>query len=186
MADLKNGKYGVLEVNQLAARYTAQIEATCKLNATDFATTPAENGMLLVVDKAAGEIKKATNPQTQRVLLHYSAEKIYDAYTPGLNNFAVQADAFGVFPRLFELNLGDVFTTNTVEDGVGANGVLVANLVGRNLATDKVFAIASITGNIQLVKEAGIGTAPIVLQAIKYTTVPDGVTPGVKFTVIRA
>ena len=43
--------YGQLEMNQVAYRRDGRIEAQCALDATDFKDVPAENGMLLAVDK---------------------------------------------------------------------------------------------------------------------------------------
>jgi hypothetical protein len=51
--------YGQLELNQVAFRRDGRVEAQCALDDTDFASVPAENGMLLVVDRAAGVIRRA-------------------------------------------------------------------------------------------------------------------------------
>ena len=45
------GKYAVCETPRLNARRTAKIKNQYALNATDFATIPAQNGMMLVVDE---------------------------------------------------------------------------------------------------------------------------------------
>ena len=42
--------YGQIELNNCAFRRDGRIEAQCALDATDFATLPAENGMLLAVE----------------------------------------------------------------------------------------------------------------------------------------
>ena len=53
--------FGQLELNQVAFRRDGRIEAQCALDATDFADVPAENGMLLAVDKVNEVIKFATD-----------------------------------------------------------------------------------------------------------------------------
>ena len=45
--------YGQVELNQVAFRRDGRIEAQCKLDATDFDSIPAENGMILAVDNVA-------------------------------------------------------------------------------------------------------------------------------------
>ena len=57
MARMVIDGYGQLELNQVAFRRDGRIEAQCALDATDFATDPAENGMLLCVDNATRTIK---------------------------------------------------------------------------------------------------------------------------------
>ena len=49
--------YGQLELNNVAFRRDGRIEAQSKLDDTDFATVPAENGMLLAVDEVNRVVK---------------------------------------------------------------------------------------------------------------------------------
>ena len=102
--------FGQLEMNQVAYRRDGRIEAQCALDATDFASIPAENGMLLAVDKIAGTIKLPKAGSKLPVALNYTTEHMYDERTMGLKNFKTDLDSF--YPRLGYLAVGDRFTTN--------------------------------------------------------------------------
>lgn len=110
----KNG-YGQLELNQVAFRRDGRIEAQCALDATDFASAPAENGMILCVDNVSRTIKLPTsaNIALYPLALNYSAEHLYDERALGLKDFKLGIDD-GFYPRLGYLDIGDKFTTNTV------------------------------------------------------------------------
>ena len=53
--------FGQLELNQVAFPRDGRIEAQCKLDDTDFASVPAENGMLLAVDRVNRAVKFPTS-----------------------------------------------------------------------------------------------------------------------------
>ena len=75
--------YGQIELNNVAFRRDGRIEAQCALDPTDFATVPAENGMLLAVDNVNRVVKFAEDA-TLPIALYYSAEHMYDERTVGL------------------------------------------------------------------------------------------------------
>lgn len=106
--------FGQLEMNQVAYRRDGRIEAQCALDATDFANIPAENGMLLAVDKIAGTIKLPKAGSKLPVALNYSTEHMYDERTMALRNFSIKKDDVNgyFYPRLGYLAIGDRFTTN--------------------------------------------------------------------------
>ena len=110
----KNG-YGQLELNQVAFRRDGRIEAQCALNATDFASAPAENGMILCVDNVTRTVKLPTSANIAKypLALNYTAEHMYDTIKNGLKDFKLGI-ADGFYPRLGYLDVGDKFTTNTV------------------------------------------------------------------------
>jgi len=110
----KNG-YGQLELNQVAFRRDGRIEAQCALDATAFASVPAENGMILCVDNVSRTIKMPTaaNMALYPLALNYTAEHMYDERAMGLKDFKLNI-ADGFYPRLGYLAVGDKFTTNTV------------------------------------------------------------------------
>ena len=81
--------YGQVELNQVAFRRDGRIEAQCALDATDFATAPAENGMLLAVDNVTRTVKLPKYASLP-LALNYTAEHIYDERTPGLKNFKTE------------------------------------------------------------------------------------------------
>lgn len=193
MAIVKLGKdgYGQLELNHVAFRRDGRIEAQCALNATDFATDKAENGMLLAVDKVNRQLKKATlsNADDLVVGLNYSSELIYDERTPGLKNFALGLGEF--LPRIGMLAARDTFHTNTVcydtddyadEDAiklaVEGNATTAAAPVYAGIATDG-------SGYWQLSDAMATFTAGPVAQVVEFATMPDGQT-GLKLYVIKA
>ena len=103
--------YGQVELNQVAFRRDGRIEAQCALDATDFATAPAENGMLLAVDNITRTVKLPKDASLP-LALNYTAEHIYDERTPGLKNFKTEVG--GISPRLGYLSVGDKFVTNCI------------------------------------------------------------------------
>lgn len=108
---LKKDGYGQIELNNVAFRRDGRIEAQCKLDDTDFATIPAENGMLLAVDEVNKTIKFAVDGDLP-IALNYTAEHMYDERKEGLKNFALERGTF--LPRLGYPSVGDKFTTNCV------------------------------------------------------------------------
>lgn len=111
--------YGQLELNQVAFRRDGRIEAQSKLKTFVESTGedgfdkahPAENGMLLVFNPTKREISKPA-AATDKVLLNYTTEHMYDERTPGLKNFCLVPGTF--LPRLGYLATGDKYTTNCV------------------------------------------------------------------------
>lgn len=170
--------YGVVELNHVAAVKTGAIKAQFPLDATNFASIPAENGMLLVVDEVS-ETVKLPSGITSYVYLHASVEKDYD--NKGRKHFAVkQANDF--LPRLYKLQKGDTFETNAFQyaDGTYANYAAVVAAI----SPTAVFGIPSVNGYIQLVAALG-GTEVVTLKVVKAVTLPNG-EPGLKFVVVSA
>lgn len=166
MANIVREGYGQLELNNVAFRRDGRVEAQCKLNTTDFSeTTPAQNGMLLAVDKANGEIKFAKDGKLP-IALNYSTEHMYDERKNGLKDFCLVPGEF--LPRLGYLSVGETFTTNCVSGDV---------------ATAK-FGGASATGYIALgTTEPTYG--PVLLVVDNAATMPDG-QAAIKFQVLKA
>ena len=61
MARMTISGYGQVELNNVAFRRDGRIEAQCALDAEDFADVPAENGMLLAVDRVNRAVKFPTS-----------------------------------------------------------------------------------------------------------------------------
>lgn len=186
--------YGQIELNRVSFPITGRVISDLGLNTAFNTATPAENGMILVADFVAGEVKLPTGPSGDGIYaLHYSPEKEYDPNLLGLNKFKLvannavspfQARAQGYAPRMGILSVGEKFTTNTLcyNTAVFANNaVALAALV--NCATTPVYGVPHLSGAIELV--ATLGTPDVGLQAIAKTTMPDG-DVGVKFVVIKA
>lgn len=176
--------YGQLELNNAAFRRDGRIEAQCKLDDTDFASVPAENGMLLAVDNVNRVIKFADDASLP-IALNYTSEHIYDERTPGLKNFKLERGTF--LPRLGYLSVGDKFTTNCVSydsasDSTWTSETKFIEALGA-IKTTPLYGGISADGSIKV-----SATAPTVgpkLLVIAKTTMPDGQL-GVKFQVVVA
>ena len=173
--------YGQIELNNVAWRRDGRVEAQCKLDAEDFKDIPAENGMLLAVDKANGVIKFAVD-DTLPIAVHYSTEHMYDDRTPGLKNFALPRGTF--LPRMGYPAVGDLWTSNTLcyDDGEFTDDDALIEVLKKVNETPVYGGISNI-GAVKLSKTApDVGP---VLKVVKYYTMPNG-TPGVKLQVFKA
>lgn len=187
--------YSTLELNRVSFPITGRVVADLPLNASFNTAAPAENGMILAVNFAAGEVRLPTGPSGDEVYaLHFSPEREYDPSISGLNKFKLiaqtpntrQYSAQGFYPRLGILSVAEKFTTNCLCYDTLAfanNTVALAALTDFGNTAAPVYGVPSTSGAIQLVKV--LGTPGIGLKAIKFTTMPDG-DVGVKFAVIIA
>ena len=173
--------YGQLELNQVAFRRDGRVEAQCALDDTDFASVPAENGMLLAVDRVNRKIKFATseNVETMPVALNYSAEHMYDERANALKDFKLELGEF--YPRLGFLSVGELFTTNCFgyDDAFADDDAVKAV----DLSAGDVFGGISDEGAILLTTTAP--SAGPVLKVVEKTTMPDGQF-AFKFQVLKA
>ena len=173
--------YGQIELNQCAWPRDGRIEAQCALDAEDFASVPAENGMLLAVDNINRVVKFATDASLP-ILVNYSSEHIYDERTPGLKNFKLEPGTF--LPRLGYLSVGDKFTTNCVSYDSAKDSTWTSDaefkkaLAKDKLATTPVYGGISADGSIAV--SATKPSAGPVLLVVAATTMPDGQF-GIKF-----
>lgn len=163
--------YGMLERNRVQ---THNIEAQCELDATVFANG-AEVGSIVAVDKAAGKIKL----EGPIYGLLANAERLPDPLHAGLKNYHVKGGDMGV---VIFLEVGNTFTTNTLcydsTDFADKDAVKTALAAGT-----AVYGVQDATsGQIQLVDTIGEGVT-FVLQAVKFTTMPDG-QDAIKFIVV--
>jgi len=175
--------YAVLETNHVSAVRTGDIKAQYDLDATDFATVGAENGMLLVADEVLGKVNLPT-AATDYVMLHASEEIGYEE--KGRKNFVLELGSFA--PKLLKLSKGDIIETNCVqfEDEAVQTYTQYADYAAIVAAIDgsTVYGIPSTTGRIQI-NGATTGTAVVELKALKGVTLPNGEN-GIKFLVSRA
>lgn len=160
--------YGQIEPNQVTFTRDGRVEAQCAL-ADDII---AENGMLLAVDTAKGEVRFPTASETAIVGLHYSSEKIYNQFTPGLKNFKLESED-GFYPRIGFLTVGESFTTNCLcYDTNEYNDEEALKTAIKAAATTAVYGGISTIGAIKL--SATKPTVGPVLKVTKATTMPDG------------
>ena len=186
--------YGQLELNQVAFRRDGRVEAQCALDDTDFALVPAENGMLLAVDRVNRKIKfpKSAVIATCPVALNYTTEHMYDERANALKDFKLELGEF--YPRLGFLSVGELFTTNCVgydnNEWTATGSGATAKTADENFkAACAAVATTPLYGGIS--DEGAIAvsaTAPQngpVLKVVEATTMPDG-SFGIKFQVLKA
>ena len=176
--------FGQLELNQVAFPRDGRIEAQCALDATDFASVPAENGMLLAVDRVNRAVKfpKSAVIADCPVALNYSAEHMYDERANSLKDFKLERGEF--LPRLGFLSKGELFTTNCIcyDDGDFADDDAVIT-AAEAIATTAMYGGVSDNGAI-LLSDSAPQAGPV-LKVVEKTTMPDG-TFGLKFQVLEA
>ena len=176
--------FGQLELNQVAFPRDGRIEAQCALDATDFASVPAENGMLLAVDRVNRAVKFPTSAVIADcpVALNYSAEHMYDERANSLKDFKLERGEF--LPRLGFLSKGELFTTNCLcyddSDFADDDAVIAA---AEAIATTAMYGGVSDNGAI-LLSDTAPQAGPV-LKVVEKTTMPDG-TFGLKFQVLEA
>ena len=186
--------FGQLELNQVAFRRDGRVEAQCALDDTDFASVPAENGMLLAVDRVNRKVKFPKSAVVAKcpVALNYTTEHMYDERANALKDFKLELGEF--YPRLGFLSVGELFTTNCVgyddtEWTATGSGATAKTADENFVAACKAVATTPLYGGVS--DEGAIAvsaTAPQVgpvLKVVEATTMPDG-TFGIKFQVLEA
>ena len=174
--------FGQLELNNVAFRRDGRVEAQCALDDTDFADVPAENGMLLAVDRVNRTVKFPAANSDLPIALNYTTEHMYDERANALKDFSLERGTF--LPRLGYLAVGDLFTTNCVGyDSTEFADDDALETALEAIATTAIYGGVSEEGAIAL--SATAPTAGPVLKAVEFTTMPDG-TPGIKFQVLTA
>jgi hypothetical protein len=159
--------FGQLELNNVAFRRDGRIEAQCELDEDDFADVPAENGMLLAVDKVNKTIKFATDDSLP-IALNYTAEHMYDERANGLKDFKLERGTF--YPRVGYLAVGDLFTTNCISHEMNDDETF--KTAAGNVKTTPLYGGISEDGSIA-VSTSEPEEGPV-LNVVKATTMPDG------------
>ena len=173
--------FGQLELNQVAFRRDGRVEAQCALDDTDFASVPAENGMLLAVDRVNRKVKFPKSAVVAKcpVALNYTTEHMYDERANALKDFKLELGEF--YPRLGFLSVGELFTTNCFGyDSAFADDDAVKAV---DLSTTDVYGGISDEGAILL--DTSAPQAGPVLKVVEKTTMPDGQF-AFKFQVLEA
>ena len=168
MAILEKKGYGQVEPNHLSAQRTGQIYAQTPV-ADDIKVL--ENGAFLKLDSATNTLGTTGNGEW---MLVYNEVKLYDNAKQGYKDFVVRADETvggKIYPRMFKINVGDIFTTNLIEAGLEAG--------------DQVTPTADTDSKVGILKSFTTGTDPdMVFEVLKITTMPDG-QPGVKVVRVK-
>ena len=174
MATIVRKGYGQLELNRVAFRRDGRVEAQVPYDVSANGTV-YENGMVLIIDKAEGKVKKGAIAEGDIYGIVYTSEELYDSRKPGLKNFGVVVedgeakgpDGYNVLPRLGFLSVGDVFTTNTV--------------VKTDNFEKGVKAYVGATGEWTVTQ----GTTGPIAEVVDVYTMPDG-QAAVKLVVVKA
>lgn len=171
------GTYSVCETPRLLSRTTGDIKNQYALNSTSFASTKAENGMLLVVNDFTGKIDLPAGI-TSYVYLHNSPVKDYE----GKGKKTVAVGLNEMLPVMYKLNVGDTIITNAViwDDGTYADLAAVTAAISATV----VSGIPDTSGFIKLVAAPG-GTEVVTLKALATTTLANG-DSAIKFVVTKA
>jgi hypothetical protein len=178
--NVATGKYGIVITTHVAGVKTGEVNIQYALNATSFASTPAQNGMLLAENHVAKTLD-LVSATTERVGLVASVEKMYDESDMSLGNFRINLGEF--LPRIYTLNVNDKFITNNFkyDDGTYADYAALAAVVA---AGTTVYGYTSTTGQISVVA-AQDANAVIELRAVAAVTLPSG-EKGLKFVCVKA
>ena len=167
---VKAGEYGQLELNFAAFRRNGAIEAQCKIaEGIDY----IENGMLLAVDRKTRTVGYPTGAEGEVIALNYTTEHMYDERAKALKHFKLEKNSF--LPRLGYIGVADKFTTNTVCYDTAVIADIAAALKAGKVY-GKPCTAEGYKGYIELTNDA----EGAVVEAIEYTTMPDG-QPAVKF-----
>jgi hypothetical protein len=168
MAILEKKGYGQVEPNHLSAQRTGQIYAQTPVN-DDIKVL--ENGAFLKLDSATNTLGTTGNGEW---MLVYNEVKLYDNARQGYKDFVVRADETvggRIYPRMFKINVGDIFTTNLIEAGLEAG--------------DQVTPTVDTDSKVGILKPVVAGADPdMVFEVLKITTMPDG-QPGVKVVRVK-
>ena len=163
MATIKRKGFGQVEPNHLSAQRTGQIYAQLIADST---LNIIENGMFLKYDY---ENRKAALSGDGEWLLVYNEEKLYDPRKQQHKDFAmIKTDYVDneMVPRLFKTNVGDIFTTNTLE----ANTSDSAETTGVTVAVGNTLQVAN-TGYLAVTANPTAGQP--VFKVVAITTMPD-------------
>lgn len=160
----KRDGYGQVELNHVSAPRDGRVYA--QLPAAEDITI-LENGMFVKYDYAAGEVNFDGDGAW---MLVYNEEKLYDERHQMHKDWAQKVeDSYDgkIYPRVFGIVAGDIFTTNTFAD----NTVLK---VGDDVTPSSAngFLVAGSNGDV-------------VFRVVKEYTLPDG-QPAVKLQCIKA
>lgn len=165
--------YGQIELNQVAFRRDGRIEAQCQLDATDFATAVAENGMLLAVDRTNRTIKFPDDNGILPIGLNYTSEHMYDERKPGLKNYFTKRGE--ILPRIGLLAVGDKWTSNCLSyDSIefATDAALKTALAAYK--TTVIYGGMNTTDGTIKISNTKPTDGPVLLVVDGNTTMPDG------------
>ena len=110
---IKRNGFGQVEPNHLSAQRTGQIYAQLPANKD---IEVLENGMFAKYDYAKNEVNFDGEGEFMLVL---NEVKLYDTLRETYKDFAMEKKNYlngEMVPRLFKTNVGDIFTTNMIDE----------------------------------------------------------------------
>ena len=113
MAKITRIGYGQVEPNHLSAQRTSQIYAQLPANKD---IEILENGMFAKYDYAKNEVNFTGEGEFMLVL---NEVKLYDTNRETYKDFAMKKENYlngEMVPRLFKTNVGDIYTTNMIDE----------------------------------------------------------------------
>lgn len=160
--------YRQVELNHMAAPRDGRVYAQLP---ADSSWETVEQGLFVKYDYANNKLSfDGDGPW----FLVYNEEKLYDERKQSHCDYAMtKADSHGgeMYPRVFGLSAGDLYTTNNLADATYNVGDKVAPNASGVLDTTSATTAES--------------EGTLVLKVVKETTMPDG-QPAVKLQVIQA
>lgn len=166
---VKRTGFGQVEPNHLTGIVDGSIYAQLPVD-TDAMGKIIEQGRFAKYDYANDKVDLTGEGQW---LMIYNEEKLYDERYQSHKDFAMIAKNYTdgkIVPRLIEIPVGDIFTTNTF----GANTDRETEVEGIELSKgDKLYV-----GEDGYLAKSGDENGPV-FQVVKEYTMPDG-QPGVK------
>lgn len=167
-------KYATIELNHVSFPETARVMAQLPLSPTNYPaanTKLCENGAWLVYDMATGVARFPTST-SEVVGLVYNAEKEYDQFNVGMNQYAMKS---GMVPRIGMPMVGDTYTTNLFqyEEGTDLNTDEKVDAVIGAFATTPVYLVVTPNSDTPTLTTT-IGSGLTVAQVVKYYTLPNG------------
>lgn len=153
--------FAVVEPNHLSAPRNGQVYGQLPANED---IEILEQGTFVKYDYANGEVNFTGEGPWMMV---FNEEKLYDERFQMHRDYAMQAADFydgKMYPRVFVMHAGDIFTTNAVVEGTYTVGDVLAP------GADGILAA---------------GSGDLECTVVKETTMPDG-QPGVKLQVTKA
>ena len=159
--------FAQIELNNVAWRRDGRIEAQCALDAEDFASVHAENGMLLAVDAENRVVKFYNADEDLPLAINYSSEHMYDERANALKHFSLMPGQ--LYPRMGYPAIGDKFTTNCFcydDEEFGSEDELMEGFNG------VMYAGVSEIGAWKLSAERP--EKGVIAKVVKAYTMPDG------------
>lgn len=174
-------KYASLELNQVGFPQHAVVISQTPLGAGFTAAAPAENGMVVSIDKSKGALN-APAAVTDALGIIYTAEKEYDSMHYGLKNFGRKIA--GDYPRVGVLGLGDTMTSNCFQYDTTEFATFTALETALKAAATTAVYVVPVANSPVLKLTATKPNTGMVGVVTKYYTVPNG-EKGIKYEIIR-